>query len=268
MFPPALSTLWSNIINTDSEISVQTVSYIFFFWGFSVLLSLQTTTAPYGRYSRPGWGLSVPVKFAWIVQEVPSFLVPLYVIFKTDSPKSDNVLNQFAVGLFILHYFQRTFIFPLLIRGGKPTPMIPFVMAILFCSINGWLQTAHLMKFNDLVTGPWSQLRIAIGTCVFLTGMSINIHSDHVLRNLRKSGDTGYKIPRGGMFEYVSGANFFGEVVEWFGFAILCYSLPSIAFAFFTLFNIGPRACQHHKWYKEKFDDYPKNRMALIPFIL
>jgi 3-oxo-5-alpha-steroid 4-dehydrogenase 1 len=41
-----------------------------------------------------------------------------------------------------------------------------------------------------------------------------------VLRNLRKPGDTGYYIPKGGMFEYVSGANFFGEILEWTGFAI------------------------------------------------
>ena len=32
---------------------------------------------------------------------------------------------------------------------------------------------------------------------MFLVGMAINIHSDHILRNLRKPGETGYVIPRG-----------------------------------------------------------------------
>ena len=32
---------------------------------------------------------------------------------------------------------------------------------------------------------------------MFVAGMIINIHSDHILRNLRKPGETGYKIPRG-----------------------------------------------------------------------
>jgi 3-oxo-5-alpha-steroid 4-dehydrogenase 1 len=64
------------------------------------------------------------------------------------------------------------------------------------------------------------------------------------LRNLRKyPGDTEYYIPKGGMFKYVSGANFFGEIVEWSGFAMACgFSIPAVSFALSTAFNIAPRA--------------------------
>ena len=82
---------------------------------------------------------------------------------------------------------------------------------------------------------------------MFFLGMAINIHSDHILRNLRKPGEKGYKIPRGGMFDYVSGANFFGEILEWAGFAVATWSVPGLAFSFFTCCNIGPRAYQHHQ---------------------
>ncbi|KHJ76173.1 3-oxo-5-alpha-steroid 4-dehydrogenase [Oesophagostomum dentatum] len=98
--------------------------------------------------------------------------------------------------------------------------------------------------------------------------MYINIQSDSILRNLRKPGETGYKIPRGGMFEYVSGANFFGEIIEWIGYSIVAGSLPAIAFAIFTASNIGPRAIHHHRWYHSKFPEYPKERKAIIPFLL
>ena len=49
------------------------------------------------------------------------------------------------------------------------------------------------------------------------------------------------------MFRYVSGANFFGETLEWSGFAVMCGTFPAFAFALFTACNIGPRACQHHR---------------------
>ena len=98
--------------------------------------------------------------------------------------------------------------------------------------------------------------------------MTVNVHSDRVLRNLRKPGETGYKIPRGGAFDLfgVSAANYFGELLEWLGFAVACWS-SAAGWGFFicTFCNLGPRAHQHHQWYLRKFDDYPPTRRAIIP---
>ncbi|KAM3835875.1 3-oxo-5-alpha-steroid 4-dehydrogenase 1-like, partial [Diretmus argenteus] len=102
---------------------------------------------------------------------------------------------------------------------------------------------------------------------LWLVGLVVNVHSDHILRNLRKPGETGYKIPIGGVFEYVSGANFLGEITEWAGFALAGHSVHSAAFALFTMVVLSCRAVAHHKWYLAKFDDYPKSRKALIPFV-
>ena len=111
--------------------------------------------------------------------------------------------------------------------------------------------------------------RFIIGVILFIGGLSINWQSDAILRSLRADGSSGYKIPHGGMFEYVSGANYFGECIEWIGYACLCWNLGALAFAFFTIANIGPRALQHHKWYKKTFgDEYPSSRKALIPYLL
>ncbi|XP_051748679.1 3-oxo-5-alpha-steroid 4-dehydrogenase 2a [Ctenopharyngodon idella] len=106
------------------------------------------------------------------------------------------------------------------------------------------------------------------GVLMFFSGMAINIHSDYILRNLRKPGEVSYKIPRGGMFELVSGANFFGEIIEWCGYAVASWSFPAFSFALFTICSIGPRAYHHHRYYLEKFKDYPKSRKAVIPFLL
>ena len=78
----------------------------------------------------------------------------------------------------------------------------------------------------------------------------------------------GYYIPEGFMFEYISGANLFGESLEWFGFAVASACVFSWAFSFNTFVVLGTRAVQHHRWYLKKFEDYPKQRKAFIPFIL
>lgn len=51
----------------------------------------------------------------------------------------------------------------------------------------------------------------------------------------------------GGVFEYVSGANFLGEIMEWAGFALAAHSVHSLAFAFFTAAVLSSRAVAHHK---------------------
>jgi 3-oxo-5-alpha-steroid 4-dehydrogenase 1 len=146
-----------------------------------------------------------------------------------------------------------------------------FLLAFVFCLVNGFLQGRYLCEYATYETETskvtFSPQFIA-GIVLFLIGMAINMHSDHILRNLRKPGDKGYYIPRGGMFEYVSGANFFGEIVEWTGFAVASNSIVGWSFAIFTICNIGPRAVQHHAWYLNKFDDYDKlGRKAVVPFL-
>ena len=54
------------------------------------------------------------------------------------------------------------------------------------------------------------QPTLQVGTAVFCAGLVLNWTADSALRDLRASS-TGYAIPRGGLFEYVSCANFTGE---------------------------------------------------------
>ena len=70
------------------------------------------------------------------------------------------------------------------------------------------------------------------------------------------------------MYNYISCPNYFGEIIEWLGFAIMVWSAPAFIFVLWTVFNLLPRALAHHKWYQNKFPDYPTNRKAIIPFLL
>jgi len=88
------------------------------------------------------------------------------------------------------------------------------------------------------------------------------------LFNLRKPGETGYKIPKGGLYRRISCPNYFGEILEWTGWAIATWSLSGLSFAIWTFANLVPRAVANHNWYKQKFPEYPENRKAVIPYIL
>jgi len=229
------------------------------------------TTAPYGRYNDTKrsrmYGPDINVVVAWILQECPSFLVPLICIYLGKKECVSSPVNMILLALFLIHYANRVWVYPCLIRGGKSTPLMIMLAAFSFCVVNGYMQGRYLTYFATYPASWLYDPRFILGIILFFTGMFINCHSDSILRNLRKPGETGYKIPKGGMFEYVSGANFFGELVEWAGFLLAGWSLVATAFFVTTFCNIGPRSLQHHKWYLSKFENYPKNRKAFIPFL-
>jgi 3-oxo-5-alpha-steroid 4-dehydrogenase 1 len=57
-------------------------------------------------------------------------------------------------------------------------------------------------------------------------------------------------------------------MIEWTGWAIATWSTAGLAFAVYTAANLGPRALRHHAWYRERFADDPRERKALIPYLL
>ncbi|KAM4771987.1 3-oxo-5-alpha-steroid 4-dehydrogenase 2 [Rhinophrynus dorsalis] len=235
--------------------------------GVLFLIRQVTYPAPYGKHvdnEKKQTYFMVPAKYGWFIQELPSFLVPVLVILH--SQHRDTLGCKMLFFMFCGHYFHRTFIYSAFTRG-RPSPVHIVVMAVVFCTFNGFLQ-GHCLVYVATYPQEWYfDIRFLSGAMIFLFGMGINIHSDHILRTLRKPREVSYKIPQGGMFNYVSGANFLGEIVEWFGYAIATWSLPAFAFAFFTLCSIGPRAYHHHRYYLQVFKDYPRERKALIPFI-
>jgi 3-oxo-5-alpha-steroid 4-dehydrogenase 1 len=90
------------------------------------------------------------------------------------------------MALFLVHYLNRTFVYPLQIRGGKPTPFSVFGLAFFFCILNGHLQMRNLASIQAYDESWFVDPRFGIGLFIFFTGMFINLESDHILRNLRR----------------------------------------------------------------------------------
>ncbi|KAJ8285047.1 hypothetical protein COCON_G00038970 [Conger conger] len=248
-----------------SEVAVSALSGAFILGGFGYLQRQAKQHTPYGRYATPAdLAHTVPARLGWFLQELPSFLIPALLICTSHRPSGPG--QWLLAGTFCLHYFQRTFIYSLLTKG-RPCPLYIVVCAAIFCSINGFFQGHYLLHCAQYDQAWLADIRLAVGLILFFLGMAININSDHILRSLRKPGEITYKIPKGGLFEYVTGANFFGEILEWCGYAIATWSLPALSFAVFTACSIGPRAYHHHRFYLERFQDYPRSRKALVPFI-
>ena len=275
------------------------------------LFTRYVITAPFGKHvssqsSSPWWhGPKVYARISWFLFECPNLIWSwyycwyqlnesiLYLDINTRSEfgtstfqiiNGDIIIatNALLVGLFRMHYVNRAILYALRMnRNSQPVPLVVILSAVLFTSLNGYVQIfylGHIEKLPPLILSKSNKsLDTLFGILIFFVGMGINIHSDGVLRNLRlqnKDNDTTsqrrYYIPRGALFTYVSCPNFAGEILEWLGFAMASrFSLPSVAFLCYTASNLIPRGIAHHEWYKNKFDDYPiERKWAVIPCIV
>ena len=138
-------------------------------------------------------------------------------------------------------------------------------------TINGYLNAWSIAQHSDVYMTSWlTEPAFIIGVLLFFAGMALNKISDRTLARLARSRrETGaYQVPYGGAYRWVSCPNYLGEIIQWTGWAIACWSLAGWVFAIWTMANLVPRAIAHHRWYQEQFDDYPPERKALVPYVL
>lgn len=245
--------------------SLETFNTICIIWsliGVGSFILLQFVRAPYGRYVRKGWGIEIPNHIGWILMELPSFSIILYFYISFQQSTYASMLSI----LWLIHYFNRTFIYPFRIRTkNKKMPITIVLSAIGFNFMNAGLNGYFLSYFEQYTLNDFQMWNFYLGIFLFVAGFIINQASDTILINLRKPGEIGYKIPKGFLFQYISCPNYLGEIIQWIGFALMAWNFPATTFLIWTAANLLPRVTGHHKWYQTQFENYPKNRKALIP---
>jgi 3-oxo-5-alpha-steroid 4-dehydrogenase 1 len=227
---------------------------------------LSAITAPYGRHARAGWGPMVTSTVGWVVMELPASLV-FVAVYLSGEHRADAV-PLVLLALWQLHYANRAFVYPFRRRGGdKPMPLAVAALGFSFNVANAYLNARFLTHFAHYPAGWLADPRFLVGVALFFAGFVINQQADEILRTLRAPGERGYKIPRGGLYRFVSAPNYFGELVEWIGFALAAWSPAALVFVVWTAANLAPRAWANHRWYRRTFPDYPPERRALVPFL-
>lgn len=242
--------------------------FIFAGMAVGVCFLLFFVTVPYGRHSRSGWGMRIFNRSGWLLMEAPASIL-FFFYFLVGSRKMELVPFLFLV-LWQSHYLYRAFIYPFTIQRKKSTPLTIVFLGMVFNILNTYIQGRWIFTLSPetAYTIDWlKDPRFLLGVLIFYGGFTLNRNADRMLRFLRQSGKAEYAIPQKSFFRMISCPNYFGEIIQWFGWAIAVWALPGLLFAFWTVANLLPRARSHHLWYRSRFKEYPGNRKALIPYV-
>lgn len=248
-----------------------------FAWVAAVSIIAWFVPSPYGRFATAKFGLSLDPRLGWFLMELPATLSFLY-FFLQGERRGEQVPLVLCL-MWLLHYSNRGFLFPLLMRVPRGQTASFSLMVVVI----GWLATTmhgylHATFFAGAglgahYTADWlSDPRFIIGASIYYLAMIGNVHSDAILRRLRskeeiESGTRVYRIPQGGLFRYVTNPSYLTELVAWAGWALATWSLAGVYIFAISAANLIPRAVSTHRWYRERFPDYPAERRILIPFL-
>lgn len=256
----------NSIIENDPFYYYSLIGWIIFGLIIFFILIIFNKIPTYGRYF-PKKGILLNNRLGWVLMEAPTLILMPYFTFNGNNYPNEVIICFLC--LYIIHYINRTLIFPFRLKFKKNKIPIHIVISAAFFNLCNTFFIGYYFGNLAKYETTWFQTPYFIsGIIVFFVGMYINQQSDSILINLRKDNNDNYKIPFGGMFKYISCPNYFGEILEWLGFAILTCNMPTLAFMLWTCFNLIPRAIRHHNWYKINFKEYPKKRKAVLPHLL
>jgi len=247
--------------------------------GFAIALFTavagQRIATPYGRFADDSYGVSLDPRLGWFLMELPAPVVFLAFFFR--GPNANTPFAVFVLFVWLVHYANRGFLMPALMRvpvGQKSSfSLIVVAMGWIVTSLHGYLFATWASTYAGHQGWEWfADPRFIAGTAIYYIAFFANIHSDHIIRNLRTRSEVAegikrYRVPEGGLFRYVSNPSYLTEIIFWIGFATLTWSLAGVYILAITLANLVPRAVSTHAWYREKFPDYPAKRKILIPFV-
>lgn len=102
-----------------------------------VFVALQYFKAGYGYLRAKGWGPMIDNKLGWVLMEIPVLIVSAAIIIATRGWQ--NITAFIVVSFLLVHYIQRSLIYPFLMRGKSRIPVSVVLMGAVFNVINAYL---------------------------------------------------------------------------------------------------------------------------------
>lgn len=211
------------------------------------------------RYSKFGTEKGVPTRLGMTIL----YGLPLIVATVAALPYIANAtaIQWIVYGIVMIHFAKRTFEVLFVHKfSGNMEPLTLGIIIVAYALMGG------LISWLNAETIPQMDWLFNLGIVSFTVGILGNAHHHRLLANLRKDSD-GYSIPKGGWFEYATCPHYFFELLGWLGIVLVSRHLYTFLVFIAMLGYLGMRSIKTRQWYREHFDDYPKDRKFMIPFI-
>lgn len=126
-----------------------------------------------------------------------------------------------------------------------------------------YLSTYNSMMVRDVWLGKLDIFNIIIGLGLFFIGLKKKVANHRVTHSFPYNLDP--RIMGAPDFECVTSPDYFGELLQWVGFHVICGSTVSMGFALYKCQVAIGNAYLRHNWYLRNNPQYPQKRAIIIP---
>jgi len=225
---------------------------------------LNGENAGYSKFAHPEKAFKVPSRVGMLSLYAPALAVSGYYLSNAPNKNGREVVTA---GLLCLHFGKRV-LESLFLHKYSGTMDGDFLIPI----STSYALTAALIAHQQLQVTEYSHTLAyplySLGLVLTVLGQAGNFYHHYLLAHMRKDGEKGYVIPSGGLFNLVTMPHYFCELVAWLGIACVTQQLNALLTVADMVSYLAGRSVATTRWYRSKFDNYPKDRKHLIPFLL
>ncbi|KAI3470673.1 hypothetical protein Pfo_027336 [Paulownia fortunei] len=251
---------------------------------------------PSSIYIKAFYGVTLLALLYLGISEVIGKHLQYSKFWNSGSKKSTQVLLSSKIGMLLLYTpallagISSFWLFPnggirfLMLKSALTIHFLKRVLEVLFIhkfsgfmvldtviiiSATYFTSAASMVYFQHQTQGfpePLIDLKY-LGLLVFLVGICGNFYHHYLLSKLREKNDKMYKIPRGGLFSLVICPHYLFEILTFIGISFISQTLFSYFCALGSALYLLARSYATRNWYLSKFENFPKNVKALIPYV-
>ena len=178
-----------------------------------------------------------------------------------------DIARAFVLSLCVLVYWVRVMImlFVFYRRSMYWREALIIVNTMPWCIL-------YIAYSGGQTSGPVRLIEI-VGVALFGIGSYFNTAGEWARNKWKLDPVNKGQIYRSGLFSHVRHINYTGDILLFFGFALIARAMPlliiPIGMAVLFLFVLVPRKERYlQQKYRAQFDDYARKSKMLIPFIL
>ncbi|KAK2634510.1 hypothetical protein Ddye_029302 [Dipteronia dyeriana] len=203
-------------------------------------------------------------RFGMLFFYTPSFLAGL-ASFWLFPHHHHNFRFLLLVSALTIHFFKRIFEV-IFIHKYSGSVMVDSGVVISL----SYLISTSIMIYSQYLSQELGEPSIDLkflGIFLFLVGISGNFYHHYLLSKMRKDGEKEYKIPKGGLFDFVVCPHYLFEILGFVGVSFISQNLYALSYAIGVILYLTGRSYATRKWYLSKFEDFPQHVKAIYPYL-